>query len=426
MGYFNIQKTVINLTKLFLILFVFAALFAIHWCLGFLFMGYISYLNTNKRQFGDDFEVLLLFVAVVVFAVIYSVNSKIAWGFIGLNIIIIILNNMRRGSRISVVQKDKEEEEEQVVMQEVTKEPHQSLFDNFSPRDALLKTSEWTAPEFSLVFIALFVVATYLHKTQFSYTAIGVVGWLTIQIASNIIQEQDGQFDWFWYFFGLLGNLVYYLVLGLFWALLKIYIDIRTEEIDPQLISKFTACAKDASCILSNMPPLIPIIIENMMSWPLSIAYTITSDPLALIGRITYGKMRYLFANIVIFALDDQRESPEFGIVVWFLIVIGYCVIGFGWSHLKLFIDVWQGTLPRYLDNELQSLYQKQQGYWSFIKRVKSFIIMWGMMWPFSMLYTVLRHPFKIVFDYLYELSKKKYHWIITKAMELRTNNKKD
>jgi hypothetical protein len=284
--------------------------------------------------------------------------------------------------------------------------------------DTVWSAVDLTAPGMSFVFIALFVFATAMHKIKFSITAVGVVCWLALQIAGSVSRDQ--QHVDVWYVLSLLGNLVYYLVLGVAWAICKLYIDIRQGAVPEAVLAGFAKCAGNLDCILSNIPPLVPEIVQNIVSWPMSIAYTITSDPLAIIGKFAYGNLRRHFAGVVVLALANNNGESILGIWWTVATILAYVAIGFLWSHAKLYIDVWQGCLPTHLDQELQNLYQRNQTYWAFIQKIKGFVVLWGLMWPFSILHTLLRHPLRIIFDYLYEISKKKYHWIIQKAMELR------
>ena len=309
---------------------------------------------------------------------------------------------------------EEEEEEEEPVI--------------FNPSFASIfhRATAWTAPEFSLAFIVLFGLATWLHKVKFSVTAVGALCWLGLQISASVSRNQ-GHVD-VWYFLGLLGNLVYYLVLGAVWAGFKLYIDIRQDAVPQAVKLALIQCPdRNVDCILSTLPPLVPDIVQNMVSWPLSIAYTITSDPLAIIGKFAYGNLRRHFAYIVVLALANNDGEATLGIFWTLGLVLAYIALGFAWSHAKLYIDVWQGCLPKHLDDELCNLRAKNQTYWVFIQKIKGFVVLWGLTWPFSMLHTLLRHPFRIVFEYIYEISKKKYHWIIQKALQMRFGtNKQD
>lgn len=305
------------------------------------------------------------------------------------------------------------------------------LYAPYKSRDVTLvdTTAFWsvvdrTAPGFSFAFVALFIFATAMHKIKFSATAIGVLCWVIMQVASSVSRDQ--QHADVWYFLGLLGNLVYFLLIGVGWSILKLYIDIRQGDIPKAVMAGFAGCNRSIDCILANIPPLVPDIVQNIVSWPLSIAYTVTSDPLAIIGKFAYGNLRRHFANIVILALASNEGEAILSVFWTVAFVFAYVLLGFLWSHAKLYIDVWQGCLPAHLDAELCALHERHQSYWSFIQKIKGFVVLWGLTWPFSLLHTLLRHPFRIVFDYIYEISKKKYHWIIQKAMELRFGHQKE
>jgi hypothetical protein len=81
---------------------------------------------------------------------------------------------------------------------------------------------------------------------------------------------------------------------------------------------------------------------------------------------------------------------------------------------------VWQGTLPASVDAELCALHNKSASLWDFVKKIKWMVLTWMLLWPLSLVYTILRHPFRIAAEFLYNLSLKKYIFLIKHALSQR------
>jgi hypothetical protein len=82
---------------------------------------------------------------------------------------------------------------------------------------------------------------------------------------------------------------------------------------------------------------------------------------------------------------------------------------------------VWQGTLPEKFDAQVREVYEGQGSYWQFIIDIKLTVMEWMVVWPYNLLYTMFRHPFRIIAEFLYRISRYPYMWITGKAMELRS-----
>lgn len=293
-----------------------------------------------------------------------------------------------------------------------------------TPMDVFNTISFYTSPDFSLTFIVLFILITYFHESHFTFTGIAVCIWIIIQCISFVIKE-DFRNDLFWSIFGLVGNLIFYLFIGYLWSLAKLYLDILQGHLDPLLISKIRTCISEqgeAGCVFSFLSEMKWCIVQWMVTWPVSIAYTITRDPFKLITDVIFEMSRKRYLAIISAALyaHDNYELEEPNILYWILYFIGYITIGYIWTHLKLFIDVWQQSLPKSLENKIKLVYNGDKNYWNFALEIKWLVLQWLITWPFSILYTILRHPVRILADFVYRISQKKYVWIISKAMETR------
>jgi hypothetical protein len=74
------------------------------------------------------------------------------------------------------------------------------------------------------------------------------------------------------------------------------------------------------------------------------------------------------------------------------------------------------------LDAQVRAVYERKDSYWDFVKQIKWHVTQWMLTWPLSIVYTLLRHPLRIVVDFVYQLSHRKYMWIVGKAMDTRMN----
>lgn len=288
--------------------------------------------------------------------------------------------------------------------------------ESVTPLDVFHTITYYTSPDFSLPFIIFFILITYFHETHTTPTGIFVGIWFIIQLASFVIKK-DFRNDLFWSIFGLIGNLIFYLIIGYFWSLAKLYLDIWQGHLDADLTLKIRECVKsEDSCVFTLLAEMKWFIVQWMLTWPVSIAYTISRDPFKVLTDFIFeiSKRRYFYIiNSAISAHDGNigEASPLYILLFIFL----YIFVGYVWSHLKLFIDVWQSALPHSLEKEL-----KERNYFIFVISIKWLVLQWIITWPFSIIYTILRHPVRIIADFIYKLSQKKYAWIVAKAIESR------
>lgn len=177
-------------------------------------------------------------------------------------------------------------------------------------------------------------------------------------------------------------------------------------------------------------------IVRYMTLWPVSLVHTLSSDPLRILTDVIFSWSRQRYASIIRMALSAYDRdhssgglgagqhldpSADMSMLLWTAATIfAYALIGFIWCHVKLFIDVWQGTLPPAFEKEVRAIYAGDKNYWQFALKIKWLVISWLVTWPFSIAYTLLRHPFRIVAEMLYKLQQRKFVWIIKRAMDAR------
>lgn len=300
-----------------------------------------------------------------------------------------------------------------------------------SPRETLGVIARATAPELSLVFCLGFAAVAYFHESHFAHVSILLGVWLAVQLAFNVLDNDDFKSDMFWSVFSLLGNVLFYLFLGYCWSMVKLYLDVWQGHLDPALINRIRTCVgtDETGCVIPLLLEMKWMIVRWMTTWPVSLAYTLSRDPLHIVTELIYTWSRQRYFAIMASAIkahdlaSSSSETPETSwaaVLVWFAYVFGYFVIGYAWTHAKLFIDVWQGALPASLDARVRDVYERKASYWEFVKQIKWLVTQWMLTWPLSIVYTLLRHPLRIVVDFIYELSQRKYAWIIGKAMETR------
>lgn len=283
--------------------------------------------------------------------------------------------------------------------------------------------AQFTAPDLSLPFLAFFALLTYCHETYYTQTILLLVAWTILQVVSVALTD-DFRMNLFWNVFALLGNLLFYLLIGYCWSMLKLYVDIWQGHMPAELMTRIrTSIASGA--FGSVLLDLKWTIIRWMITWPASVLYTFSRDPLRIITELLFewSKQRYAYIISTALAHHDQKEYAPVSwavVGVWFAYVLGYAAVGYAWTHAKLFIDVWQGALPASLEEQLRQVYDRKASYWEFVQRIKWLVFQWMITWPFSIVYTVLRHPCRIVADLIYTLSQRKYAWIVRKAMEVR------
>jgi hypothetical protein len=62
----------------------------------------------------------------------------------------------------------------------------------------------------------------------------------------------------------------------------------------------------------------------------------------------------------------------------------------------------------------------KKGSYRDFILEIKWIVLQWMFTWPFSVAYNVIRHPMRLLAEFIYQLSERKYIWVTQKAVDMR------
>lgn len=295
-----------------------------------------------------------------------------------------------------------------------------------SIRDVLFNVRDATLPDFSLPFIAGFLLITIFHESHATFSGCILIAWILVQLVSHVIDE-DFYSNLFWNAFGLIGNIFFYLFIGYCWSMAKLYIDIWQGHLPAPLIKDIQTCFSTAgtqgcgTVLLSKLKWNVVFWITN---WPFSLAYTLARDPLKIATDTIYafGQKRYI--SIIKAALETESgthsSSPLYLLFTWSAMISGYILMGWLWSHAKLFFDVWQGTLPNVYKRELDEIRQDEQRLWTFIVRIKRLVVAWNVLWPFSIVYTLLRHPLRLLADLLYALSIRSYMWAARKGLSMK------
>jgi len=290
-----------------------------------------------------------------------------------------------------------------------------------------------TAPDFSVIFILLFSVAAYFYKSHPLYVGIIICGWILLQLIMYV-SDEDFQSDIFWNVFTLIGYCTMYLIFGIIWSMAKLYLDVCQKQLPSKLHADIIRCVGPngaSGCTSLVLDKLKTHLLQSVFAFPISIAYTMSCDPLKLMGNLIMSTFYKTYIRIIKSAVNAflAREAADIAtktsaswtaIGMSFFVIASYLIIGYLWTHVKLFIDVWQGTLPRRYDTAIRSVWSGDGNYWSFMSTIKHLIVQWVLFWPFSIIYTILRHPMTIIVEIIYRLSKRKYVWIISKAMEKR------
>jgi hypothetical protein len=299
------------------------------------------------------------------------------------------------------------------------------------PKEAISFAADFTAPDLSLVFLVLFGAAAYFHEQHFSVTGIAVACWFVVQLASYVIKD-DFKNDIFWSILALIGHVALYLIAGYGWALVKLYFEIARGHyaqqfgpcvpfLSPENATVFSGCA------LKGMLYVRGDMSRWAVTWPMSIANTVTRDPLHFFTDLAFEWSKKRIVWVVASALGSGvkdaavTSSSPLHTALWAIAgVVGYVAVGYAWTHIKLFIDVWQGALPPSLDRQVRETYEKKLSYWAFVINIKWLVLQWIVTWPVSLLYTLVRHPLRILADFVYQLSQRKYMYIVSRAMEAR------
>jgi hypothetical protein len=326
-----------------------------------------------------------------------------------------------------------EEEEAAPILEENVEEEEEEEFESHTAAEiaeaVLSRAADYTAPGISLGFMAVFVVTAYFHETHVASTSMVLALWAIVQICHRAMRGSLGD-DLFWGIVSALGNLAFYLFIGYVWTHAKLYLDVWQGYIPIKEGGILEACLSDDGpdgCFVSFLLNIKWLIVRWMLTWPISMVYTLTRDPFRIATDLAFewSKRRYLYIIKHAMAAMPLVSGSDTDGSAWILAlfaayIIGYLLIGYAWTHVKLFIDVWQGRLPRKLDEQLRRIYAQKGSYWSFVVDSKWFIMRWVFTWPFSVVHTIMRDPLRILSMAVYKLSQRKYVAITAKAMEWR------
>ncbi len=292
------------------------------------------------------------------------------------------------------------------------------------PLETVSYVADLTAPGVSLIFVALFVVATYFHDQHFTPTTIAIGGWIALQVTGWIIREDlHSSSEWLW---SLAGKVLFYAIIGFGWAIAKLCFEVwQGRYSEPLLVCANTTLAGSldrTECFATFFVSCKWQLTQWTATWPISVVHTLAHDPLRIAVDVAVTSSKYRVAWLVETVFVGSTASAD-AIPISYVVggIFLYLLIGYAWTHAKLFIDVLQGSLPTRLDAELQELHAKKQTYWTFLRKIKWIVAAWMIGWPLSMLYTITQHPVRLLVDLVYRLSQKKYNWIIGYAMEKRT-----
>lgn len=290
--------------------------------------------------------------------------------------------------------------------------------------------ADLTSPDVSLIFLALFAAVAYFHEQNFAYTTIAIGCWVAIQVAGHAIKDEFRS-DLIW---GLAGKAVFYLLIGHGWAIAKLCFEVwqgrYTQVLSTCTNTTLSGSLERVDCFANFVFSQKWHLTRWTTIWPISMAHTLSNDPIRIIADVTFTWSKYRIASLVESVFVGSTTAAAIPASVLALRIVGgtiaYLVLGYIWTHAKLFVDVWYGVLPARLDAELCELYAKKQSYWEFIIKIKWLVLMWMLFWPLSIVYSLTQHPLRMLVDLVYRLSQRKYRWIIGRAMEMRMSKPKD
>lgn len=262
-------------------------------------------------------------------------------------------------------------------------------FDIPSPLYVIKEAARITSPDLSLVFLAIFISLAYFHEAYSAQTGIVITAWLLLQLAAYALHP-DFRNDIFWNLMGMLGSLLIYIAIGHAWTYVKLYLDIWRGHFPKETIEGMKLCfsAEGANgCVSAILFDLKWYLGQTMIIWPVSLAYTITRDPLRIITDLIFDLSRRRYISVITSALDAfstaEGSGSDYGsaggsttwdvtiqLLTWVGYIVGYFAIGYLLSMVKLFLDVWQSTLTPSAEAKLKAAQQSglAESYVSFIR----------------------------------------------------------
>lgn len=293
--------------------------------------------------------------------------------------------------------------------------------------DSIQEFASWTRPDLSVTFILFFLALAYFHESHFGAVGSVLVTWSLLQVTALSMHNDEFKNNLFWNLFGLLGNVAFYLFIGYCWSMIKLYVEIWQGHVAPVVMNQIRTCISDEGtngCVYDVLLKFKWDIVRWMTTWPVSMFYTLSRDPLRIFtdAIFMWSERRYMrIITAAVQAFDHTSGSSDSSVLLWTVAtIVIYLALGYLWTHIKLFVDVWQQALPPSMEEEIRAVYAGDKNYWHFVRRIKWLVIQWLVTWPFSVVYTIFKHPVRILADFIYRLSHRKYMWIVGKAMETR------
>lgn len=297
------------------------------------------------------------------------------------------------------------------------------------PSRVIRTVARKSAPGFSIPFLLIFAVCAYFHESRTVEVSALLGIWLGLQCVSAALGD-DFQQDVFWGLIGGLGNALFFLLIGHAWSWLKLWLDVRMGHLPPVFSDQLAACLPDGpdGCLLTFLFDIKFLVVQWTIMWPLSVIYTLSRDPLKMATDLAFewSTERYMWVIRNAYSSSRTGQDNQWFLLTFFGGICVYLAVGYIWTHAKLFIDVWQGRLPSTLEKQLRQVVAGDSTYWAFVRNAKWLIMQWVITWPFSLVHTLLRDPVRIVVEFLYRLSQRKYVAITQSAMELRLKQDRD
>jgi hypothetical protein len=157
-----------------------------------------------------------------------------------------------------------------------------------------------TFPNLSITFFTFFVIVTYFHNDYPWIVGVFMSMWTALQVFDYVTNE-DFQSDLFWNWFSLAGNAIFYLILGLAWSFVKLYLDVWQKQLPAPLLKSIATCfaSSSSSCAFDILSGMKWRIMYSLMSWPMSIAFTLCRDPLNIFTGVIFDTFVGYYGKIL-------------------------------------------------------------------------------------------------------------------------------
>jgi hypothetical protein len=270
------------------------------------------------------------------------------------------------------------------------------------------------APDFSPIFIVLFILASYFHEAYPFHFAFLASVWVLLQLY-NYVMDPDFRLEIVNRLFTLLVYILVYLSCGIVWSCCKLYIDIWQGQMSENvqiLVMRCYDVSGANGCGLGVLNLIKWDLTRSVTAFPISMVYTLSRDPLKLLNGFLYDLLFDTYVSIMMAAAQahDQgnlkKETP-INLRRLILYIVLYPVIGYAWSHVKLYLDVRRQHIPKRLNDNDSS---------NFLHRIRNLLLQWIIFWPISVLHTLLRDPVALFCDFVLHISKRSYIFVIERA----------